>query len=68
MEKTNFKTNIKCAACVEKVTPGLNETVGEGNWKVDISNPEKVLTVEGEINEAKLKEALQKVGYKAERQ
>jgi copper chaperone CopZ len=68
MEKTKFKTNIKCAACIEKVTPGLNEIVGAGNWTVDITNPEKTLTVEGEVNEAKMKDALQKVGYRAERQ
>jgi copper chaperone len=68
MKTVRYKTNIKCAACVEKVTPSLNETVGKDNWKVDISNPEKILTVEGEVNEEKMKEALQKVGYRAERQ
>jgi len=58
-----FKTNIKCAACVAKVTPGLNEVVGEGKWKVDLTHPDRILTIENEVDvNAKLKE----VGYSAE--
>ncbi|HOX82227.1 MAG TPA: cation transporter [Chryseolinea sp.] len=67
METTKFRTNIKCDACIAKVTPVLNETVGVNNWQMDITNPAKVLTVEGKIEEKKMKEALEKVGYKAER-
>ncbi|MEO7992373.1 MAG: heavy metal transport/detoxification protein [Chryseolinea sp.] len=67
MESIKFKTNIKCDACIAKVTPGLNEAVGADNWQVDISNPAKVLTINDEQKEAKVKEALAKVGYKAER-
>lgn len=67
MEKIKFKTNIKCAGCIEKVTPGLNETAGAGHWEVDISKPEKILTVDSNVDEIRMKEALQKVGYKAER-
>lgn len=61
-----FKTNIKCEGCVAKVTPHLNETVGENNWKVDLNDPSKTLTVEREIDEAAVREALQKAGYKGE--
>jgi copper chaperone len=67
MEKIKFKTNIKCAGCIEKVTPGLNETAGAGHWEVDISKPEKILTVDSNVDEIRMKEALQKVGYNAER-
>jgi copper chaperone len=67
MEKLKFKTNIKCAGCIEKVTPGLNDTVGSGHWEVDISKPDKILTVDANIDEARMQEALKKVGYKAER-
>jgi copper chaperone len=66
METTKFKTNIKCAGCVEKVTPFLNEAIGEKNWKVDYIDPSKVLTVAGEKDETKVIEALKKAGYKAE--
>lgn len=62
-----FKTNIKCEGCVAKVTPHLNEAVGENNWKVDITDPSKVLTIPESISEEKVKDALKKAGYSAER-
>ena len=67
METTKFKTNIKCSGCVAKVTPFLNEAVGENNWEVDYNNPSKVLTVAGEKDHAKVIEAVEKAGYKAEK-
>jgi len=51
--------------CVAKVTPHLDAAVGAGNWKVDIENPAKILSVEGD--EGKVKEALKKAGYVGER-
>lgn len=67
MEALKFKTDIKCSGCLEKVTPHLNKAAGEDNWKVDIQNPEKTLTVVGETHEAKIREAVQKAGFKAEK-
>ena len=66
MEAIKFKTTIKCSGCVEKVTPFLNEALGEHNWQVDYNNPSKVLTVKGEQNRTKVIEAIEKAGYKAE--
>jgi len=67
METLKLKSNIKCAACVEKVTAPLNETVGASNWEVDLANPQRVLTVKGEgITAEQVNKALQKVGYAAE--
>ncbi|HRE65687.1 MAG TPA: heavy metal transport/detoxification protein [Cyclobacteriaceae bacterium] len=66
METTKFKTTIKCSGCVAKATPFLNEALGEDNWEVDYNNPSKVLTVLGEKNTAKVIEAVEKAGYKAE--
>ncbi len=66
MEKTKFKTNIKCSACVAKVTPYLNEVAGDNQWKVDLVDPARTLTVEN-ADDRKIMEALQKAGYKAER-
>ncbi len=67
MESIKFKTDIKCMGCVAQVTPHLNETIGQENWELDITNPSKILTVRGESNENKIKEALQKAGFKAEK-
>ncbi len=68
METLKFKTNIKCDACVAKVTPGLNETVGEGNWKVDLQDPERTLTIESENpREEQVIASLRQAGYTAEK-
>ena len=65
--ENKFKTNIKCSACVAKVTPFLNEAAGENNWKVDLISPSKILTVESAVNDETIKAALQKAGYNAEK-
>jgi len=66
MTTTKFKTNIKCSACVEKVTPHLNERVGEGNWEVDLQDPKRTLTVNGDLKESDINESLSNTGYKVE--
>jgi copper chaperone CopZ len=67
MEALQFRTNIKCSGCVAQVTPALNETVGSGNWSVDIANPDKILTISShKENQREIKRALEKAGFKAE--
>lgn len=68
MKTSKFKTNIKCMGCVAQVTPHLNELLGEHNWEVDITNPEKVLTVKQEDNvtERDIISAISEAGFKAE--
>ncbi|MES2648140.1 MAG: heavy-metal-associated domain-containing protein [Bacteroidota bacterium] len=67
MNTIELKTNIMCGSCIAKVTPTLNEEIGQGNWKVDTLNPKKVLTVTAEnLNKAQVIEAVEKAGYKAE--
>lgn len=62
-----FKTNIMCGSCIAKVTPLLNEVVGENKWSVDTQNPKKILSINSDnVNEADLANALNKIGYKAE--
>jgi copper chaperone CopZ len=56
-----------CGSCIAKVTPVLNETFGENNWKVDTQNPNKILTVStDDTNENDIIKAVEKAGYKAE--
>lgn len=62
-----FKTNIKCDGCVSAVTPFLNQSVGQGNWQVDLTNPDRILTVNSDAEEATVREALEKAGYKADK-
>lgn len=67
MKTIELKTNIMCGSCVAKVKPALNEAVGEKNWKVDIQNPKKILTVTtDDIDGSKIIKVLEKTGYKAE--
>ena len=67
METTKFKTNIKCDACVAKVTPYLDESVGADQWQVDLNDPQRILTVTGQPDAEKVKDALKNAGYKAEK-
>jgi len=68
METIQFKTNIKCSGCIEKVTSVLNETAGTDNWQVDIDNPAKILTVSANgLTEEAIKTAVEKAGFKAEK-
>jgi len=68
MKTIELKTNIMCGSCVSKVTPVLNETIGEANWKVDTQNPKKILTVStGDLSESEVIKAVEKAGYKAEK-
>lgn len=69
METLKFKTTIKCAGCVSKVTPFLNDAAGKENWEVDIQNPDKILTIATDKNvpAEKVIKAVQDAGYKAER-
>jgi copper chaperone CopZ len=62
-----FKTTIKCSGCVAIVTPFLNEALGKENWEVDVANPSKILSVVGEKDAAKIIQAVEKAGYKAEK-
>lgn len=67
METLKFKTNIKCSGCVAKVTTNLNATAGEGKWEVDVNNPAKILTIKSDVEAARVKEAVEKAGFNAER-
>ena len=69
MNTLQFKTNIKCSGCIAKTTPYLNEAVGENKWKVDVQNPNRVLSVEadGNVNAESIIKAVEKAGYTAEK-
>ena len=68
MKTFKFKTNIKCAGCLAKVSSHLNETAGEDNWEVDINTPEKILTVSAdEVEESSIILAVKAAGFQAEK-
>jgi len=68
MKTIELKTNIMCGSCIAKVTPELNEKIGESKWTVDTGNPKKILTVtEDSLSEQEIIKAVEEAGYKAEK-
>ncbi|MFN3405394.1 MAG: heavy-metal-associated domain-containing protein [Cytophagaceae bacterium] len=65
MKTLKFKTNIKCSGCVAKVKPYLDK-LEKATWDVDVSVPEKVLTVKGDINEKEVQDMVSKAGFNSE--
>lgn len=63
METLVFKTNINCGNCVAKVTPFFNENAAIQSWAVDTQNPDKILTIQGQVTENQVIELVQKAGF-----
>ena len=63
--KKQFKTNIKCGACVATITPEM-EKIAAGSWQVDLTHPDRILTVESEKGATEIIHALETAGYKGE--
>lgn len=62
-----FKTNVKCNGCRAAITPFLDSEPSISNWKVDIFDPERLLTVEGDqLDPQRVIELLKEAGYLAE--
>ena len=66
MKTIELKTNIMSGSSIAKVTPVLNQELGEGVWKVDTLDPKKTLTVTSDLDKSQVIAAVQKAGYKAE--
>ena len=58
-----FKTNIRCDGCIAKVKPYLDELKEVKSWSVDLASPDRVLTVEGEVDAGMIVKALALAGY-----
>lgn len=59
----SFKTNIRCDGCIAKVKPYLDELKEVKSWSVNLASPDRVLTVEGEVDAAMIVKALALAGY-----
>lgn len=67
MNTYQFKTNIMCAGCIEKVTPYLNSNNEIRHWHVDINDKNKVLTIETDkLSSEIVREIVKSAGYEAE--
>lgn len=61
-----FKTNINCGSCVRSVTGFLDTVPGVTIWRVDVNNPDKILSVEGPADEQAILAAVRDAGYDIE--
>lgn len=62
-----FKTNINCGNCLRTVTGFIQEVKGIDRWEVDLQNPEKILTVQGNFITAQaVMEAVEEAGFDIE--
>lgn len=66
MNTLQFKTNIKCAGCISKATPVLNQKLGEGQWEVDIMTLKKTLTITSSLSEEEVVKIVKESGFTAE--
>jgi copper chaperone len=66
MKTLKFKTSIRCAGCIAKVTPFLNKTQGISKWSVDTSSPDRILLVETEtVSPEEIISTLRDAGFQA---
>jgi len=64
MIELKLKTNIKCDACVGKVTPFLDGEPSIEKWEVNLTHPDRILTVQGaNISVEKISAILKNAGY-----
>jgi copper chaperone len=67
MATFKFTTNINCGNCIKSVTPALNELDNIDLWKVDTDNPDKILSVDLDDDDAQsVIDAVTKAGFKIE--
>jgi copper chaperone len=64
--KYEFRTNINCGGCIEKITPYLNGNQKISKWNVDTANPSKILTIETDsLSERDICEIVRQGGFTA---
>jgi copper chaperone len=65
--KLKFRTNVKCQGCRAAIAPYLDNEPSIESWKVDIFDPDRILTVEGPVlDPAIIIALLHKAGYQGE--
>lgn len=67
MKELKFSTNLKCGGCVATITPFMDQEKGISNWSVDLTNSQRILTVETEnISSNEIVAIMQKAGFQAQ--
>ncbi|MCX4358196.1 MAG: heavy metal transport/detoxification protein [Rikenellaceae bacterium] len=67
MKTMKFKTSAKCGGCVAKIDAALEGRLPDGSWNIDLSSPDRILTVEADVPEEEIVTLVKSAGFKAER-
>ena len=66
-EIRNFKTNAKCGGCVAAIGAELNRIMPAENWHIDLTSPDKTLSVKSELSDEAILEAVSRAGFVAQK-
>ena len=67
MKTSTFKTNAKCGGCVAKIEPSLNTAVARNQWNIDLSTPDRILTITSDLSDEEVVRLVTAAGFKAEK-
>ena len=63
MTAHRYKTDLRCGACVARIGPLLDAAPGIAHWSADVTSPNKVLTVEGDVTAERVADVIGPAGY-----
>ena len=62
-----FKTNAKCGGCEAAIGFKLNQLINSSDWSLDLSSPDKVLTVAADVSAEMIMDAVKDAGFTIEK-
>lgn len=67
MKNFHFNTNVKCAACEQKIAESFNKEPKIISFKVDLKDPKRPMEVSAtdSVTEAEVLSLIKKAGYEA---
>ena len=67
MKTSQFKTNAKCGGCVAKIAASLAQAVSRDQWNIDLTSPDRILTITSELSDDEIVGLITAAGFKAEK-
>ena len=67
MKTSKFKTTAKCGGCVAEIGEMLDKVVARDQWNIDLSTPDRVLTITSDLSDDRVIELVKEAGFKAEK-
>ncbi len=67
MKTFEFKTNINCGGCLEKITPFMAKFPPQTTWHANTDHKDKILTIESDtLTEAQIMAVVREAGFSIE--